>query len=83
MTIGEHMGQCAKPHRVTTWADGFGVWHASVPTTDNPNHAAHVARAAIKAELLARAPRGATLRPIRLIREEVASCGGAVTYKEV
>lgn len=36
---------------VRTWADGFGRWYAEVPDTP---HAAHVARAAIKAELSAR-----------------------------
>jgi len=33
---------------VTTWANGFGVWHARVPYLDN---AEKVARAAIRTQL--------------------------------
>lgn len=46
--------------RVTTWADGFGTWHARVSMTATGAHAAEaVAVAAIAAEIAARAPRGA------------------------
>lgn len=36
---------------VTTWANGFGIWHARVPYTDDAEKAA---RAAIRTELAAR-----------------------------
>lgn len=39
---------CTCPTRVTTWADGFGRWHAVVPNTPD---AEKVARAEIRHEL--------------------------------
>lgn len=40
---------------VTTWANGFGVWHARVPYTDD---AAKLARSAIRTELRDRGETG-------------------------
>jgi hypothetical protein len=36
---------------VTTWANGYGVWHARVPHTDDAEKSA---RAAIRTEIVAR-----------------------------
>lgn len=51
-----------------TWVDSDGVWHAAVTVTP---YAAHVARAAIRAELSAHGCGDA--RPIILIREGYVS----------
>lgn len=37
---------------IRTWADGYGIWHASVPGT--PDQTEALARRAIRAELLER-----------------------------
>ena len=50
---------CGCDTRVSTWADGFGRWHAAVPDTSD---GARVARAAIRAELKARDAIGAGYR---------------------
>lgn len=50
--------------RIRTWADGFGIWHASV-SMDYANPA-RVARYAIRLELQARAARGAYVDPPRV-----------------
>lgn len=65
---------------VTVWADGFGVWHASVPFTIHPNRNAHAARAAIKAELAARGESPAY--PLRVTIERHTG-HGTVIYREV
>lgn len=57
----------------TTWADGFGNWHASVPLSD-PITEARQARAAIRAEMKAR-EKGYRL-PVQ--RERVTGHGTAV-----
>lgn len=46
-----------------TWADGYGLWHATVsaPHGASMSDVRRAGRAAIRAELLARAPRGARL----------------------
>lgn len=61
---------------VNVWADGFGVWHASVPKGPS---AAHIARKLIKDELQARGE----LRfgyVLYLVRENEEN--GVVTYRE-
>lgn len=66
----------------TVWADGYGVWHASVPIT-TPARQAYAARILIMAELLERAPRGHTAREIRLsVTRAWATNHGTVVYKE-
>lgn len=64
----------------TTWADGFGRWHASVPIT-TPTQQALAARRAIKAELDARGDRHPDF-PLRVTREHVTN-HGTVIYGEV
>jgi hypothetical protein len=67
---------------ITTWADGFGTWHASVPLTGHPVREAWQARQAIIAELTARESRTFNPRDIRVTREHVTNHGTAV-YVEV
>jgi hypothetical protein len=50
----------------STWADGFGIWHASVPATDNRRSDAALARSLIMAELEARSAPG--VRPVFRIK---------------
>ena len=50
----------------STWADGFGVWHASVPATDDRRSDAAAARKLIRAELEARSALG--VRPVFRIK---------------
>lgn len=71
--------------RITTWADGFGVWHASVPISDSRQRDAMTARKAIHAELKLRYE--AWNRPydpstLHVTRERVTN-HGTVIYKEV
>lgn len=67
---------------VTTWADGFGSWHARFSTTDSTRRDAHVARVAIGYELACRegasAANGLHVRR-RYSRTELP---GAVHYAE-
>ena len=57
---------------ITTWADGFGTWHARVTQDGKTDHAAteRFARVAIECELLAREPRLKleTLRVVEVLR---------------
>ena len=62
----------------TTWADGYGQWHASVPIT-TPARQAAAARRAIRAELAARGTDPAY--PLRVTRERVTN-HGTVIYRE-
>jgi len=68
-------------HNPNVWADGFGSWHASVPLTASPARDAHAARALIKAELQARAPRNSIPPRFRITRELVTG-HGTVIYGE-
>ena len=68
--------------QITTWADGFGVWHASVPLTGSPQHDASVARRALREELALREGRNYDPRRIGVTRERVTNHGTAV-YREV
>ncbi len=67
-------------YNVTTWADGFGRWHASVPLTGFPTADANAARKAIRAEIDARGVSSAYR--LRVTRECVTSHGTA-KYGEV
>jgi hypothetical protein len=44
----------------STWADGFGIWHAAVPVTGNARADVATARRLIKDELVARSAPDAT-----------------------
>lgn len=71
--------------KVTTWADGFGMWHASVPISGSRHKDAMTARAAIVAEVKFRYDAwNRTLDPsaVRVTRERVTN-HGTVIYKEV
>lgn len=67
---------------VTTWADGFGVWHASVPLTGSPQRDAAVARKALREELAARESRFFDPKRVGVTREYVTNHGTAI-YREV
>lgn len=71
-------GACAPV--VTTWADGYGRWHASVPLSTNPRGDAMRARRAIRAEMEARDEIGPGYR-VRVARERVTPHGTAI-YRE-
>lgn len=66
-------------YNVTTWADGYGNWHASVPLSD-PTTETRQARAAIRAELRARDAIGNGYR-LKIRRECVTNHGTAI-YRE-
>lgn len=67
----------------TTWADGYGIWHASVPITGSRHADAMAARKAIMAEILARSPRGTESCDVRLsVTREHVTNHGTVVYKE-
>jgi hypothetical protein len=65
---------------VKTWADGFGVWHASVPLSGSASRDAMRARRQIRAELDARGV--SEHYRLRVTRERVTNHGTAV-YREV
>lgn len=66
---------------VTTWADGYGVWHASVPLTDSPMRNALAARKAIHTELEARYAPQYDPSTLHVSRERVTN-HGTVIYVE-
>lgn len=66
---------------VTTWADGFGVWHASVPLTDGRQRDAMTARKAIQAELEERYAPNYDPSTLHVTREHVTN-HGTVHYRE-
>jgi len=76
--------ELARPH---TWADGFGVWHATVTGVLAQDEAARIARDAIVAELAER--EGAGFAPGRIgvklaeTSEVTAAEGISFTYDEV
>lgn len=61
---------------ITTWADGFGIWHATVPLTGD---SAKVARRAILDELRQRGSVSASR--VKVEREHVTN-HGTVHYRE-
>lgn len=67
-------------NKVTTWADGFGIWHASVPLSGSRHKDAMTARKAIRDELVA--ARGVfPYYALRVTRERVTFHGTA-HYRE-
>lgn len=76
------MARCAvSAPKVTTWADGFGIWHASVPLSGSRHKDALTARRAIIAEL---EQREAPYRAVRLqVTRERVTNHGTVVYQEV
>ena len=68
------------PNKVTTWADGLGIWHASVPMSGSQHKDAMTARKAIRDELDARDVSPAYA--LRVTRERVTNHGTAI-YREV
>jgi hypothetical protein len=70
-------------NRIITWADAFGIWHASVPTSPSERRDA---RRAIMAELLERAPRDTRASDISLTVEREGYASGSlckrVIYRE-
>lgn len=65
---------------VSTWADGYGQWHASVTLLGSRNREALAARKAIRDELRARDVSDAYV--LKVTRERVTS-HGTVIYGEV
>jgi hypothetical protein len=66
---------------IVTWADGEGIWYASVPLSTNPRGDAMRARRAIRAEMVERGEIGKGYR-VRVARERVTPHGTAI-YREV
>lgn len=64
---------------VNVWADGFGIWHASVPKTEARTEARE-ARKLIMAELRARGDVGKGFR-LRVTHERFTG-HGTVVYRE-
>ncbi len=69
-------------HEVTTWADGFGTWHARVDTHESilSDVAAKLARSAITAEL---EQRETNLAPVRVALVSRTSCDGVLSSEYV
>ena len=67
-------------NKVVTWADGFGIWHASVPLSGSRHKDALAARKAIRDELTARGV--SPDYPLKVTREHVTFHGTA-HYREV
>lgn len=64
---------------VTTWADGFGVWHASVPLGNGDE--ANIAKAAILAELAQRGDARFAAEHMHVEAEHVTN-HGTVVFRE-
>lgn len=64
------------------WADGFGLWHASVDISGSPTRDARKARALISAELEACYAPNYDARTLHVTRERV-TWHGTVVYREV
>lgn len=67
--------------KVTTWADGFGRWHASVPLSRSRHRDAMTARKAIVAELEERLAPNFDPTTVHVTRERVTN-HGTVIYQE-
>lgn len=65
----------------TTWADGFGVWYASVPLTDKPRADAIKARKLIQEALTEREGPKFDPTAVHVTKERVTN-HGTVIYKE-
>lgn len=71
---------CSCASRVTTWADGFGIWHAVVPATAD---AVSVARRAIRLELTARGDMSPSYRlTVEYVAPRAACHVARVEYSE-
>lgn len=66
---------------VHTWADGLGLWHASVPASGRRAKDAGVARAAIVEELAQRNGPNFDPRSVHITRTAVTN-HGTVKYSE-
>ena len=71
-----------KSQNPKVWADGFGVWHASVPLSGSRQRDAALARKMIRAELAERYAPNFDLRVVGVTRVTVGMLGTAV-YREV
>lgn len=79
--------------KVSTWADGYGVWYAAVPMSslddqlNNPRGArqkeANAARKAIRAALTEREGPNFDPRTVHVTRHGYSSIPGRVIYREV
>lgn len=78
---GANVGETS-PTEGTAWADGFGVWHASVPLSGSTQKDALAARRLILAALKEREGQGFSPKRVRVTREHVSN-HGTVTYREV
>ena len=67
--------------KVTTWADGFGRWHASVPLSGSRHRDAMTARKAIVAELEERHAPNFDPTTVHVTRERVTN-HGTIIYQE-
>ena len=67
-------------NKVTTWADGLGIWHASVPLSGSRHKDALAARKAIRAELTAR---GVSPDYALKVTPERVTFHGTAHYREV
>jgi len=68
---------------VTTWADGLGIWHASVPMTDRPRADERRARDAIRSELVARESPRWDPRVVEVALERVTAHGTAIYVERI
>jgi len=69
-------------HNVKVWADGFGVWHASVPLDGSPATQAATARRLIRTALEERYAPNYDPRTLHVTRERTTNHGTAI-YREV
>jgi len=66
---------------ISTWADGFGVWHARVPVTDSRYRDALTAQAAIAEELAQR--EGPNFDRGMVLVEHVSGDSATTVYREI
>jgi len=67
-------------NQTVTWADGLGVWHASVPMSGSRRKDAREARRAIRSELSAR---GVSLEYRLNVKRTHVTLHGTAQYVEV
>ena len=66
----------------STWADGYGNWHASVPVS-TPARQAREARKLIMGELMSRGCDPAYFTMLRVSRDRVHCAPDRVVYREL
>lgn len=71
-----------KSQNTKVWADGFGVWHASVPLSGSRQRDANLARKMIRDELAERHSPNFDPQVVGVTRVSVTNHGTAV-YREV